>query len=66
MKPVAYTSTFPKSKGYIETNCKVSEAYDSDIDHNGPHPDFEECTAFWDTGAMRSTISINIANKLHL
>ena len=66
MKSVPYTITFPKTQGYIGTECKVCEAYDADLEPNVTHPAFVECNAIWDTGAMRSTISVNLAKRLGL
>ena len=66
MNSVPYTSVFPKTRGYIETDCKVCEAYDELLDASLPHPEFLACKALWDTGAMRSTISVNVAKQLGL
>ena len=66
MRAIPFTSVFPKTLGYIETECKVSEAYDEQLDASSLHPSFLTCKALWDTGAMRSTISIRVASKLGL
>jgi uncharacterized protein YwlG (UPF0340 family) len=66
MLAAPYTTTFPKTKGYIETDCKVSEAFDAAYAPSGQHPPFVACKAIWDTGAMRSTISVETAKKLQL
>lgn len=65
MKPVPYTQTYSNPALCIDTVCKISEPYDSCIDP-GAHPPFLELNAIWDTGAMRSTISTQIAEKLNL
>lgn len=66
MKPIPFTATYNKPVSCISTNCKISVAYDQDLDKTGVHPTFFECEAIWDTGAMRSTISVNLAQKLGL
>lgn len=65
MKPVPYTQTYVKPALCISTACKISEPYDANMDSND-HPPYIELKAIWDTGAMRSTISTQIANKLNL
>ena len=65
MKPVPYTQTFSKPALCISTMCKISEPYDASLD-TGEHPPFLELNAIWDTGAMRSTISTQIAEELKL
>jgi len=44
----------------ISTNVMVSNLYDE------PHPEYESCRAIWDTGAMSTTISPILAQKLGL
>ena len=66
MQAVPFTSVFPTTLGYIETECQVCEAYDEQLDASFPHPVFLSCNALWDTGAMRSTISIKVAKQLGL
>ena len=65
MRSVPYTQTYSKPALCISTVCKVSEPYDPDMDTEG-HPAFLELNAIWDTGAMRSTISSQIVDKLKL
>jgi len=65
MKSIPYTQTFSKPALCLSTICKISEPYDPLLDPN-PHPPFYELDAIWDTGAMRSTISTQIAKKLGL
>lgn len=65
MKPVPYSQTFPKPALCLSTVCKISEPYDSSIDTEA-HPPFHELNAIWDTGAMRSTISTQMAERLNL
>lgn len=65
MKAVPYTQTYPKPALCISTACKISEPYDAAMDTEG-HPPYMELNAIWDTGAMRSTISTQIANELGL
>ena len=65
MKPVPYTQTFSKPALCISTVCKISEPYDASMD-TGEHPPYLELNAIWDTGAMRSTISTQIAEELKL
>ena len=65
MKPVPYTQTYSKPALCISTVCKISEPYDASLDSE-EHPPYRELNAIWDTGAMRSTISTQIANELKL
>jgi predicted aspartyl protease len=65
MNPVPYTQTYPKPALCIATTCKISEPYDAAFD-TGEHPPYIELSAIWDTGAMRSTISTQIAERLNL
>jgi len=65
MEPVAFTTTYTKPATCITTTCKVSLPYDQTYD-NGEHPEYVECEAIWDTGAMRSTISVALAEQLAL
>ena len=65
MNPVPYTQTYPKPALCIATACKISEPYDAAFD-TGEHPPYIELNTIWDTGAMRSTISTQIAEKLNL
>lgn len=65
MKSVPYTQTYSKPALCIATACKISEPYDSSIDTDA-HPPFLKLSAIWDTGAVRSTISTQIARKLNL
>lgn len=62
MTSVPYTQTYPKPALCISTLCKISEPYDAMMD-TGEHPPYIELNAIWDTGATRSTISTEIANK---
>lgn len=66
MKSVPFTAEFAKPAHCIETKCKLSEAFDAEMDPNGEHPRFMECNAIWDTGAMRTTISCELASRLGL
>ena len=50
----------------ISTNVKVSSFYDQSRQPNLPHPPYEQCRAIWDTGAMSTTISPLLAQKLGL
>jgi len=65
MTPVAYTAIYKRPITCITTPCKVSLPFDQTFDQ-GEHPTFIECEAIWDTGAMRSTISVGLAQKLGL
>ena len=65
MKSVPYTQTYSKPALCISTACKISEPYDVSMDP-GEHPPYIELNAIWDTGAMRSTISTQIAQELKL
>ena len=65
MKPVPFTQTYAKPASFISTLCKISEPFDASLD-TGEHPPYFELNAIWDTGAMRSTISTQIAKKLNL
>lgn len=65
MKSVPYTQTYPKPALCISTVCKISEPYDASMDSEA-HPPYLELNAIWDTGAMRSTISTQIAQQLNL
>ena len=65
MKPVAFTSTYKKPVNSIVTRCKISAPFDQKYD-KGEHPPFQECDAIWDTGAMRSTISVELTKRLDL
>lgn len=51
---------------FIPAEVKVSVAFDQAHQPNLPHPPYENCYAIWDTGAMRTTISPKIAQKLGL
>lgn len=64
MNSVPFTATYDKPVSCIISTCKISRAYDQDLDPTGIHPPFIECEAIWDTGAMRSTISVELAKKL--
>ena len=50
----------------ISTNVKVSNFYDQSRQPNLPHPAYKQCRAIWDTGAMSTTISPALAQKLGL
>ena len=50
----------------ISTNVMVSNLYDESRQPNLPHPEYESCRAIWDTGAMSTTISPILAQKLGL
>lgn len=65
MKSVPYTQTYSKPALCISTACKISEPYDDAFD-KGTHPPYIELNAIWDTGAMRTTISTEMANMLNL
>ena len=65
MEAVPYTQVFSKPALCISTTCKISEPFDATFD-SGAHPPYRELNAIWDTGAMRSTISTQIANELGL
>lgn len=66
MKTIPFTATYNKPVSCISTICKISKAFDQDIDPTGVHPEYFECEAIWDTGAMRSTISLSLAWKIGL
>ena len=65
MISVPYTQTYSKPALCISTLCKISEPYDDEYD-KGDHPPYRELNAIWDTGAMRTTISTQMANLLNL
>ena len=65
MKPAPYTQTYAKPALCISTVCKISQPYDAALD-TGDHPPYVELNAIWDTGAMRSTISTQMAQRLNL
>ena len=50
----------------ISTSVKVSNYYDELRQPNVEHPAFVECRAIWDTGAMSTTISPDLAHRLSL
>ena len=50
----------------ISTPVKVSNYYDEIRQPHIAHPEFIECKATWDTGAMSTTISPAIVEKLGL
>lgn len=50
----------------IETEAKVSMAYDANRMVGAPHPPYEACRAVWDTGAMSTVITPTLARKLEL
>lgn len=50
----------------ISTNVKVSNFYDQSRQPNLAHPAYQSCRAIWDTGAMSTTISPVLAQKLGL
>ena len=65
MKSVPYTQTYTRPASCISTPCKIGEPFDSNFD-TGSHPSYLNLNAIWDTGAMRSTISTQIARQLNL
>ena len=65
MNSIPFTIKYSKPVSCISTNCKISRAFDADYD-NGAHPDYEEFVAIWDTGAMRTTISTDLVDRLKL
>ena len=60
------TIEFGKRALEISTNVKVSNFYDQSRQPSLPHPAYESCRAIWDTGAMSTTISPELAQKLGL
>ena len=64
MRSVPFTSEFPTQLGSIITDCKISDAYDEQVSVNELHPEFTPFKAIWDTGAMRSSISTAVVEKL--
>lgn len=50
----------------LETRCGICEAYNPAFQQGVKHPPIIECRAIWDTGAMGSVISTEIAQKLNL
>ena len=60
------TIEFGKRALEISTNVKVSNFYDQSRQPNLSHPSYEPCRAIWDTGAMSTTISPVLAQKLGL
>lgn len=60
------TIDFGKRALEISTHVKVSNYYDELRQPNIAHPSFIECRAIWDTGAMSTTISPQLAHKLGL
>lgn len=66
MKSVPYTCVFDTRIGSIVTDCKVSDEYDAAVTPDLPHPVLFPFKAIWDTGAMRSSVSANVVQKLGL
>jgi len=62
----AFTVTFPPQVRAISTACKISDSYSFDLDADMEHPQYFECSAAWDTGAVMSVISHQMANRLNL
>ena len=60
------TIDFGKRALEISTHVKVPNYYDELRQPNIDHPSFIECHAIWDTGAMSTTISPQLAHKLGL
>ena len=50
----------------IATEAKISKAYDATRMVGIPHPPYEPCKAVWDTGAMSTVITPQLADKLGL
>jgi len=66
MNSLPYTREYDLHEGIISTTCKISAAFDPSLEQDGIHPPFVECNAIWDTGAMRSVISHDLAQKIGL
>ncbi len=64
--PKAFTVEYTGLVSALVTNCGICEAYNPDFQPKGKHPDVKHCNAIWDTGAMGSVISVNIAQELNL
>jgi len=62
----AFTVTFPPQVRAISTPCKISDSYSFDLDADMEHPQYFECSAAWDTGAVMSVISHQMAERLEL
>lgn len=66
MGNTAFSKMFTSAFDLIVTSCKVSDCYDFKVDANLPHPRYVECSAMWDTGAVRSVVSHKLAKQLGL
>ena len=62
----AFSVIFPPQVRAISTVCKVSDAYSFNLDADTEHPEYIECSAAWDTGAVMSVISHKVAERLSL
>jgi len=61
-----FTKFFGERIDAIKTDIKVSQAYDAQRLAGVPHPPYESCSAIWDTGAMNTVITPEMASKLGL
>lgn len=64
MKSVPFTAEFNTNTGSIVTDCKVCKAHDVSITPWRTHPPYHPFKAIWDTGAMHSSISTEVAQQL--
>ena len=65
MTPIPYTISWDSIVSEITTSGAVSEAFSPAYD-SGSHPDFSQINLLWDTGAIKSMISNQLANRLKL
>lgn len=61
-----FTKHFSERIVAIKTDIKVSQAYDAQRMSGIMHPPYESCSAIWDTGAMNTVITPDMASKLGL
>jgi len=64
MNPKSFTIEYTGTTDVIVTQCGISEPFD--INNTNKHPQITECKATWDTGAMRSVISVGLVERLGL
>ena len=66
MSKNAFSTVFPPNVRALTTDCKISDSYSFDLDSDLEHPEYIECSASWDTGAVMSVISHKMAERLNL
>ena len=62
----AFTTQYPGRALAITTDAKISKAYDAIRMPGLSHPPYQQCKAVWDTGAMSTVITPELAAKLGL